>query len=227
LIVYILNQSTVVTDEQVEAVIPAMHEQTWQLRRWWGSQAVPIRFGPPSVENAWQIMILDDSDSAGALGYHDFTPGGRPIGSVFAKTDIDNGLSWTVTLSHELLEMIIDPWISAAFQVADQMWFAAEVCDAVEAEKYAYEIKVKGYDPVLVSDFQLPNWFIPGSPGQFDWRDHCTEPLQILEGGYMYVNHKGEWFARDSAGKMQKPGQLPERQRLQMYARDRGSLRGA
>jgi len=50
-------------------------------------------------------VILDDSDQAGALGYHDLTSDGLPIGKVFAASDLKAGTSWTVTASHELLEM--------------------------------------------------------------------------------------------------------------------------
>ena len=32
------------------------------------------------------MLVLDTSDQAGALGYHDVTPQGLPLGKVFAKT---------------------------------------------------------------------------------------------------------------------------------------------
>lgn len=57
-------------------------------------------------KKAWQIVILDNSDQAGALGYHDMTKDGLPIGKVFAKTDQRYGLKWSVTASHEILEML-------------------------------------------------------------------------------------------------------------------------
>src|SRR6266571_4314023 len=60
-------------------------------------------------DTSWWLVILDTSDVADALGYHDFTPAGRPIGKVFAQSDIMDNLEWTVTASHELLEMLADP----------------------------------------------------------------------------------------------------------------------
>jgi hypothetical protein len=60
----------------------------------------------------WQISVTDDPDQAGALGYHEMTSRGTPLGKVFARLDPQSGASWTVTLSHELLEMLADPWIN-------------------------------------------------------------------------------------------------------------------
>ena len=56
--------------------------------------------------------MTDNPDQAGALGYHEITSQGTPLGKVFAKLDLQSGASWTVTLSHELLEMLADPWIN-------------------------------------------------------------------------------------------------------------------
>ena len=65
-----------------------------------------------SLPDGGQIIITDNPDQAGALGYHELTSAGAPLGKVFAKLDLDSGTSWTVTLSHELLEMLADPWIN-------------------------------------------------------------------------------------------------------------------
>ena len=61
---------------------------------------------------------MDDSDQAGALGYHDLTSAGLPMGKVFARTDLQNNLSWTVTVSHELLEILGDPMINTHLSVS-------------------------------------------------------------------------------------------------------------
>ena len=73
--------------------------------------------GPPDITNMWQLIILDDSDQADALGYHELTAAGLPLGKVFAGSDIADGASWQVTASHELLEMLIDPQINAVTEV--------------------------------------------------------------------------------------------------------------
>lgn len=218
--VYVQNISTVLTDTQVLDVLPAMRRQTYHVREWWRTSVEDMIFGEPPIPEAWQIIIADDSDQPGALGYHDFTPGGRPISYVFAKTALDNGYAWTVTFSHELVEMIADPWISALMQTGDTQFHALELGDPVEADALGYLIHAHNHAPVLVSDFVTPNWFVPGSPGVYDYRRHCSEPLEVLEGGYAYI-YDGGWYAVDSSGQRQTAEQAPERQRLQMYARSR------
>lgn len=220
--IYVTNISTVLTDAQVLDVLPAMRRQTYQVREWWRTSVEDLIFGEPPIPEAWQIVVADDSDQAGALGYHDFTPDGRPISYVFAKTAGQYGYSWTVTFSHELVEMIADPWISALMQTGDKRFHALELGDPVEADALGYHIHVPGHEPVLVSDFVTPNWFVPGATGVYDFKAHCIEPLQILEGGYAYIwEPPGGWYAVDAKGTKSRSEELPDRGRLKMYARSR------
>lgn len=219
--VYVENISTAVSNDELLDALPAFRRQTYHVREWWRTSLEDLIFGPAPVDEAWQIIVSDDADQAGALGYHDFTPGGRPISYVFAKTAKDAGYSWTVTFSHELVEMIADPWISATMQTDYSQFYALELGDPVEADKLGYTIKVKGHNPVLVSDFVTPNWFVPGSPGTYDHLGHCTKPLEVLDGGYAYVWDDGEWYSEDHLGHRKTAKEAPERHRLQLYARRR------
>lgn len=203
--IWVVNESTVLSDAEIEAALPAFQTQCWHVKAWWGKFAV-IKFGKPPVENVWQIVVLDDSDQEGALGYHDYTPGKRPISKIFAKTDEQYGYNWTVTLSHELCEMLVDPWINSANQVTDTQFYALEVGDPVEADEFGYPIKTRGGHEVIVSDFILPYWFWQDAKGQYDYKGHCTEPLQILEGGYMSIYEEGRGWTQVT----QKNGQLVE-----------------
>jgi hypothetical protein len=112
----------------------------------WGISAhvVFVPKGKKPAAGTWQLVILDDSDQAGALGYHDLTKEGLPLGKVFARTDLVNKLSWSVTISHELLEMLGDPDINlTAFDQSSNtagMLYAYEACDACEADEYGYQI---------------------------------------------------------------------------------------
>lgn len=223
--IYVENVSTMLTDAEVVDALPAFRRQTYHVREWWRTSVEDIIFGKPPVEDAWQIVIADDSDQAGALGYHDFTPGGRPIAYVFAKTDQQYGASWTVTLSHELCEMIADPWISAAMQATNTRFYALELCDPVEDDSLGYTIKVPGHQPVLVSNFVTPNWFVPGSPKAYDYKGDCTKPLQVLSGGYAYYYENGQWQSIDNFQKVRSVEEFakiePSKTRLRLYARDR------
>ncbi|MFE2994802.1 hypothetical protein ACFXG4_07305 [Nocardia sp. NPDC059246] len=187
-----MNRSTVLTDAQVSAVVPAL--QTQVHRDWapvWGSDAdlsfVATGAQPPA--GAWWLVVSDDADQAGALGYHDLTNEGLPMGKVFARSDIDAGLQWTVTASHELLEMLGDPDINLAAYVFSTATagriYAYEVADACEADQYGYAI-----NGIQVSDFVFPAWFEnfrKAGSTQFDYGNHITAPFQLLPGGYIGV----------------------------------------
>lgn len=133
---------------------------------------------PPGM---WVIALLASSDQAGALGYHDLTPDGLPLGKVFAGTDRQYGQKVSVTLSHELLEMLSDPWINLTAQSDDGKFYAWENCDAVEADGLGYDI-----DGVTVSDFVLPHWFGHGN-GPVDHCGHISSAFELAPGGYISV----------------------------------------
>jgi hypothetical protein len=113
--VAVINASTVLKDGEVSAAVPALQAQVHSdFAPIWGIDAdlTFVPGGSHPAPGSWWLTILDNSDVAGALGYHDVTNAGLPLGKVFAGTDKQYGLSWTVTASHELLEMLGDPEIN-------------------------------------------------------------------------------------------------------------------
>ncbi len=192
IIIAVINQSTVLADGEVLAATAAFQIQVSRdFAPVWGIDAqlifVPQGTQPPA--GAWWLVVLDNSDQAGALGYHDLTPDSLPLGKVFAGTDRQYGSQWTVTASHELLEMLGDPDINLCASVANAdgslRLYAYEVADACEADHYGYSI-----NNLLVSDFVYPAWFEsfrqPNS-AQFDYAKAITAPFQLLSGGYIGV----------------------------------------
>jgi hypothetical protein len=188
----VTNESTVVADSAVQAAVAALQQQVAQdFAPVWGISAslIFVAKGSPPPSGAWWLAVLDNSDQAGALGYHDLTPDGLPLGKVFAASDLQYGSNWTVTASHELLEMLGDPDINLCASVANAdgslRLYAYEVADACEADQYAYQI-----NGVWVSDFVYPAWFEsfrqPNST-QFDRQNHITAPFQLLPGGYIGI----------------------------------------
>src|SRR5262249_1467902 len=115
-----------------------------------------------------------------------------PLLKVFARTDLDSGLSWTVTASHEILEAIADPWISSAWQTSDTEFYAIEVGDPVEADELGYTI-----GGVPVSDFILPAWFGPGlNVPKYGYAGRLSGPLEVAPGGYVSIFVSGEGWTR-------------------------------
>lgn len=185
--IQVINESTVVTDEQLKPIIAALQIQvTRDFAPLWGADATleQLPKGAKADSNKWWLTVLDTSDQAGALGYHDLTPEGMPVGKVFAKDDALDGQCLSVTMSHELLEMLGDPEIcSLEMNSEGNVIYCKEAADAVEADRFAYEI-----DGVKVSDFQTLEWFSdsPHPKGtKFDFQGHCNKPFEVLSGGYI------------------------------------------
>lgn len=206
--IYVVNKSTVLSDATVAKYCLAIEKQVQNdFNAGWGISAYvkPIsidavnKITPASYNGI--VYIIDepdtkDPDLQGVLGYHDFTPDGQPLAFVFAKTDLDNKLSPSVTLSHEILEMLGDVYCSwcTLIDVKNQHWlFTIEVCDAVEDDADGYDI-----DGVRVSNFVFPDWFEPASKSKYlDRNKLCKHPLEIRPGGYMSVLRIGidkEWI---------------------------------
>ncbi len=77
----------------------------------WGTPAKLIK-SKGFVKGAWAMVFLDNADQPGALAYHDLTPDGLPQSKVFVKTTLENKNLVSVSASHELVEMLVDPAIN-------------------------------------------------------------------------------------------------------------------
>ena len=136
----------------------------------------------------WPIFVQDSIDVDGALGYHETNAHGIPYALVLY------GSTWSLTASHECLEMLGDPTArrvrSGLSPITGQgrVEFLVEVCDPCEAGLYAY-----GVNGVPVSDFYTPRFFdpvvVPG--GHYSFTGAIEYPLQVLRDGYL------SWFAQD------------------------------
>ena len=186
----IINASTVLADSDFPAYVGAQQRQIdYDFAPFWGKAAhlVFVGKGGTPPPGAWQMAFLDDADQAGALGYHDTTADGHPLGKVFVKTTQTYGGIWTVTGSHEVLEMLGDPDITRCVFIqttgTQGMIYAYEASDAVEADELGYQI-----DGVQLSDFVLDPWFDPGhyaTPAGYSFKKRVTSPLSLAPGGYI------------------------------------------
>lgn len=150
----------------------------------WGYPATLYLTDKPKTDE-WRFVFLDDADAANALGYHDLTKDGQPVSKIFVKTTLAAGQKVSVTASHELLEMMIDPGAQLWAQNSDGLFYAYEMCDAVEDEEY--EI-----DGIAVSDFVHPSFFESWHKDrsiQFDHLKKVDRPFQTLHNGYQIVSN--------------------------------------
>jgi hypothetical protein len=162
----------------------------------WGV-GTQLTFVPHEDLESWKgkpnLVVLDTSDEANALGYHDFTPEGLPLGKAFAKTDQMYGAKLSVTLTHELWEMLVDPNIRLAVMDDKRKVFVAyESADAVEADNLAHDV-----NGIAISNFVLPNYFVNGAPGPYDFGHVLSNPFDLAEGGYeSFWTPSGGWQQR-------------------------------
>lgn len=190
----IINQSTVISDASMANFTEALNIQiTRDFYPIWGINA-KATFYPTKVVpvGTWELVVLDNTDQAGALGYHELTSEGLPLAKVFAHTDEQYGLKWTITASHEAMETLVDPYVNLAAQVSNTQFYAYEVCDPCEDDQYGYQITLASGKTVWMSDFVKPSYFEPtGSAGPagsvYDLRGHIKSPLILLTNGYVSV----------------------------------------
>ena len=189
----VINESTVISDTQVQAMIPAFQTQ-WNrdLSAIWNLDQATFTFTPKDQQPpaaSWWVVFLDDSDQAGALAYHDLTDSGLPISKVFVKTIQTDNTSVSVGATHEICEMAVDPTINLAAQDTTGAFWAYEVCDPVEDDKYGYAI-----GDTLVTDFVTPAWFgFKNASGAIDFQKHATQAFVVLSGGYAQKFQQNGW----------------------------------
>jgi hypothetical protein len=134
-----------------------------------------VAIGP---ELAAQLIDDFERDRLGGLHLNAFTR--QPFALVEASD------AWSVIISHEVIEMIVDPYgnrlVAAAHPLdkTERVKYLVEVCDPCQSVWYP----VNG---VPVSDFYTPRYFDPvGLPGgRYSFTGQLEHPLQILDGGYV------------------------------------------
>jgi hypothetical protein len=143
----------------------------------------------------WPIIVRDDINTPGAAGIHE-DKNGQPFSLVQASSNVDE---WSLTASHEALEMLVDPFgnrlVAGDSPNPDQgrVSFLVEVCDPSEASDYAYSA-----NGILVSDFYTPQYFDPvKAPGvRYSYTGAITAPREVLKGGYLSWEDpvSGNWW---------------------------------
>jgi hypothetical protein len=186
--VAVINRSTLLASEEAGGVTDALRKQVQRdyANGWEIGSEVAVDLTEAAADGAWQLVLLDDSDQADALGYHDLTQEGRPLGKVFVRSVRESGGEWSVAASHELLEMLADPDINLAAEGPDPndpkkaAFYAYENCDPVQGD--SYEI-----DGVAVSNFVYPEFFEmnPARGSRFDHLKLLSKPFKLRPNGYV------------------------------------------
>jgi hypothetical protein len=200
MLIAIVNQSTLVSNADAATMTEAIATQIRMdaAPLWDRAPAAVVFYTDPGgvPEAAHGIAIVDTikDQPQGVLGFHTEDQGGRLWGVVAAKPELDNGAKvttgdWSVSsvLSHEVLEMYVDPNCNLWANDGKGFAYSFEVCDPVEAPTY----EVGG---VSVANFVTPAWFDPlcSTNAQLDKLGQLTKPFSLLKGGYVVYLSAGK-----------------------------------
>ena len=233
-----------IKDADLQPVIRAINRQiTGDFAPYWSlgatlrlegrSEKKPSKLDMLDLRGDAIVYLWDKVDVEDALGYHDQNARGIPYGFVFTDLAKKLGEDWSVTLSHEALELIADPEVNLLVMgphLADPTktvfhWY--EMSDAVQNESY----KIDGIE---VSNFVLPLYFTgsdePGGRNDFLGNTYAGKALNsfgVNPGGYVgfYNPETGEHetFSRsgDTVAKkrLEIKGEARTARRAQRYTR--------
>ena len=128
----------------------------------------------------WPVIIQKDI-GFNAAGIH-LDKDGQPFSLV------QHEAGWSMTVSHEVLEMLADPFGDRVIAgpslhpQQDRVEYLVEVCDPSEDLAYSYTV-----NGITVSDFYTPHYFDPvKSTGvRYGFGSGLKAPRQVLKGGYL------------------------------------------
>lgn len=178
----LVSEVSSISGSELAAVGAALQKQVLRdVAPIWHIQATVDTF--PRLEDVplgyWPIILVENVE--GAAGIH-LDKDGQP----YALVEVED--NWSLTASHECLEMLVDPWgskvIAGPSVKAGQgrVEYLVEICDPSEDAEYAYTV-----NGVLVSDFYTPSFFDP-KPSQgvrYSFTGAIQKPRQVLKGGYL------------------------------------------
>lgn len=210
----LVSQTDKISLNQLAVVSAALQKQvTRDFRPYWDVEATVDSFGDlhDVPIGYWQIIIRDDIPFD-AAGIHLNSDNGQPYALVRYS---DN---WSLTVSHECLEMLADPYgrrITAGNSIKKgqgRVEYLVEVCDPSEAPRFGYTV-----NGVLMSDFYTTRFFDPvaASGVRYSFTSALRKPREVLDGGYIswrdpVTTHVWQLFVENGKRTFVDRGPLPD-----------------
>lgn len=185
-----------------DAALALDSQVTQDLTRYWPSITAHVSSAPTLSavpHGAWPVFLVKRLPP-GEGGFH-LDRHNQPFAKVIASPADD---SWTIDASHEIIEMLVDPYgnrmqtsqaitISGSDVVDEPGTFSylVEACDPCEANDFAYEI-----GGIAVSDFITPSFYDSSTTAgtKYSFGGNIGRPRELLPGGYIsYVQPDGTW----------------------------------
>jgi hypothetical protein len=199
----VIDQTKEIDPNLLSSAAQALNIQVTQhLPKYWSGTAANVSSAPSIAalpSNSWPVFLVKTLPPHEG-GFH-MDKHNQPYAKVIA-TPADP--SWTIDASHEIIEMLVDPYgnrMQSSQAIAIQadgvvdapgtFDYLVEACDPCEANDFAYEI-----DGIEVSDFITPDFYDAAArPGtQYSYMGNITRPRQLLKGGYIsYIGSDGQW----------------------------------
>jgi hypothetical protein len=183
----LVSESNSVSADSLMVVAAALQKQIVRdFGPIWGVNATIAAY--PKLEDVpvdyWKILVIDNIDQEGAAGVH-LDDQGQPFALVTADSNQD---VWSLTASHECLEMLADPFGNrliagdSPMEGQGRVQILVEVSDPSEDASFGYTV-----NGVLVADFYTPNFFDPiaADSVRYSFTGAISEPRQVLKGGYL------------------------------------------
>ena len=164
----------------------------------WGVAAVVVAFerGDKPPAGYWPMRVLDKP--VGGLGIH-LDKNHHPYAEIMATSD------WPVTASHEMVEMLADPYGNRFVSAPDidphsdghNVHYLVEVADPCEIWSYSIE-------GVAVSDFVTPDYYDAGAVAgaSLDHLGRLKHALEVPRGCYIsWIDPEdGRWHQKQTDG---------------------------
>lgn len=181
--VAVINQSDNLSSAELAQASAAVQKQvTVDFGPIWEISATVDAF--PYLESMpqgyWPVVVQDDI-GINVPGIH-LSDGGEKAFALVLYT----GSKWTQTLSHEILDLLLDPFgktfLTGPSVRPDQstVEYLVEVGDPCQASDCGYAV-----NGLLMSDFVLPAYYKGFGTGKYSFANHITEPRTVSKFGYV------------------------------------------
>jgi hypothetical protein len=179
----LVSQTNNISAAGLSRVGAALQKQTTRdLAPIWEIKATVDTFARLSdVPIGYWPIVITEQDLGDAAGIHE-----DKQGQPFALVRYSYG--WSLTASHECLEMLVDPFgnrlMAGQSLMEDQgrVEYLVEVCDPSEDDAFAYRV-----NGIVVSDFYTPEFFAPEQTpaARYSFTRAITAPREVMKGGYI------------------------------------------
>jgi hypothetical protein len=160
-----------------------------EIRGFWPGDLPRVLLTEEILPGCPALLVVDDVAQDQALGYPSRTPDGQPIAKVLVRSAVVRNVPITINLTHELGELMVDPFDNLVAVDQHGRLHAKEICDPVAGDTFEL-------DGHVVSNFVTPAWFVPGNPGnqRLDWCGLVRRPFEVRPGGISRVLDQGRWL---------------------------------